>query len=437
MGFAEFIHNRTPMKIRCLILIVLAVAVSSSSAQEFDWTWDKGGDADAASPAAAADSTADAPAALPGTNGGFGWSWSEGADAPPVADSAVPAISRPESVTVRSDESYQKLLKENLELRRKMAEALKDEELARKESARLAGQISDMEKNLTESVRMIQSLKTSQDTAVTAEQVNELQGRLAGVEKARDDMAAELDRLKRMRDAGDDAASKKAGVIVGSDLFKDKEKENDLLKKRLIEIETERRKLALEAEKATKAAAQAVAERDVLSEKALAAARQGAEYKKIVDKLPEIEDQVNTLKSDVQDKDVRLSVREQQLAALKVELERREHRLAKAQKMTELLERARTEVQQADNSEKLNMHYNMAVIYAKEGRAREAEEEYLKALRIDPSDADIHYNLGILYDQDLKRSDKAVNHYRRYLTLRPNAADSDQVKSWMLDLEMN
>lgn len=443
MCFADIIRIRVSVRISGAVFSILVLNAFFSSAQEFDWTW-KSADQEAGTETsaeqgatAAAGSSADVPVSQLDTNGGFGWSWSEGQGDAPVSDGAVSAVERADAAAVRSDEAYQKLLKENLELRRKMAEALKDEELARKENERLAGEISDMEKNLAESVSMIQGLKTSRDTALTAEQVSELQVRLAGAEKARDEMAAELDRLRRMRDSSAVAASGKAGVAEGSDLFKEKEKENDLLKKRLIEIETERRKLAEDAETARKAAEKAAAERDELSEKALAAARQGAEYKKIVDKLPQIEDQVNTLKSDVQTKDEKLSVREQQLAALTVELERREHRLAKAQKMTELLERARTEVQQADNREKLNMHYNMAVIYAKEGRLRDAEDEYLKALRIDPSDADIHYNLGILYDQDLKRADKAVIHYKRYLTLRPNAADADQVKSWILDLEIN
>ena len=136
-------------------------------------------------------------------------------------------------------------------------------------------------------------------------------------------------------------------------------------------------------------------------------------------------------------KNEKLSLRDQQLFALQVELDRREYRLAKAQKMADLLAKTRTEVLQSNNREKLDMHYNMAVIYSKEGRSRDAEAEYLKALRIDPSDADIHYNLGILYDQDLKNPKRAMMHYRRYLAIRPSAADVDQVKSWIVELDMS
>ena len=118
------------------------------------------------------------------------------------------------------------------------------------------------------------------------------------------------------------------------------------------------------------------------------------------------------------------------------ELRRREHRLAKAESMAALLDQARQEVKQVNDREKRDMHYNMAAIYARDGRAAEAVQEYLKALQIDPSDADIHYNLGILYDEDLRDKRKAAMHYRRYLQLRPHGADADQVKTWLMAIDL-
>jgi len=82
------------------------------------------------------------------------------------------------------------------------------------------------------------------------------------------------------------------------------------------------------------------------------------------------------------------------------------------------------------------MHYNMAVVYAKEGRFEEAEKEYLRALRIDPNDPAAHYNLAILYDDELDRKRRAVMHYRKYIQLNPTAPDADQVKQWIMQLEM-
>ena len=418
----------------------------SASAQdkEFDWSWEKdvtaAPAAEVAAPAPeaaapAAETAPEKPAGSQESEGGFQWSWDEG------AKSGQPAAAQPgveQQAETRGDEAYQKLLKENLDLRRRIAEAMKDGEVARNESTRMASEIKDMEKSLADSVAMIKTLKESQNASMSPEQVNDLEMRVAKAEKDRELLTAEIDSLKKIRDEADGkVSSATANVAQASDLFQKKEQENVALKKRLADIESERRRLAKEKEDLAAEAQKAKSELEEINKKALAAARQGAELKKIVDKLPDIEGQVTNLRSDLASKDEKLGVREQQLEALTVELAQRERRLAKAQKMTELLEQARAEIQQVDNKEKLDMHYNMAVIYAKEGRLDEAEAEYLKALRIDPTDADIHYNLGILYDQDLKKPGEAVIHYRRYLTLRPNAADSDQVKNWIMELQMS
>jgi len=78
----------------------------------------------------------------------------------------------------------------------------------------------------------------------------------------------------------------------------------------------------------------------------------------------------------------------------------------------------------------------MASVYARDGKFAEAENEYLQALRIDPTDADVHYNLGILYDDEMKQPEKAMVHYRRYLQLNPHGPDADQIRNWLMRIEM-
>jgi tetratricopeptide (TPR) repeat protein len=70
------------------------------------------------------------------------------------------------------------------------------------------------------------------------------------------------------------------------------------------------------------------------------------------------------------------------------------------------------------------------------GRAAEAEKLYVEALAQTPSDALIHYNLGVIYSDYLKNPGKAVVHFRRYLELNPLARDASRVRSWMVELEM-
>ncbi|MFA6357509.1 MAG: tetratricopeptide repeat protein [Candidatus Omnitrophota bacterium] len=79
----------------------------------------------------------------------------------------------------------------------------------------------------------------------------------------------------------------------------------------------------------------------------------------------------------------------------------------------------------------LKHYYNLAIIYENVGRYKEAAQEYEKILELTPDDADIHYNLGILYDDYLQKNEKAIAHYRRYLELCPDAKDAVNVREWM------
>ena len=81
------------------------------------------------------------------------------------------------------------------------------------------------------------------------------------------------------------------------------------------------------------------------------------------------------------------------------------------------------------------MHFNLAVAYDKTKMYKAEEREYLECLRLDPRDANVHYNLGILYDDKLKNDARAIKHYQKYLQLRPMGEDSEQVKEWIMHAE--
>lgn len=70
-----------------------------------------------------------------------------------------------------------------------------------------------------------------------------------------------------------------------------------------------------------------------------------------------------------------------------------------------------------------------------QNRFREAEKEYLYLLELDPYDAEVHYNLGILYEDKLKKGKKAAEHYRQYLRIRPEAPDASEVRRWLTAIE--
>ncbi len=250
------------------------------------------------------------------------------------------------------------------------------------------------------------------------------------------DLTAELDQFEGRRPD-----------IRESDLYKELEQINAMLREKMLEVEGERQQLAMkveetagrEVQQAQELEGQARGREKAESALAEALARED-EYQELLERLvpqiAELEKQVTALVQERLELTSRLRERDEDLQALKVELERREHRLSKAERVAEVLEKARVEVMQAGDHEKRNMHYNMAAVYAREGKFADAEREYLQALRIDPADADVHYNLGILYDDEMKLPEKAALHYRRYLQLSPHGPDADRVRNWLMKLDM-
>ena len=60
--------------------------------------------------------------------------------------------------------------------------------------------------------------------------------------------------------------------------------------------------------------------------------------------------------------------------------------------------------------------FNLGVLLDDRGRKSDAIEAYEAALRIDPSLADCHYNLALLYE-DVKNPKNAMRHMAQYRRL--------------------
>ncbi len=74
---------------------------------------------------------------------------------------------------------------------------------------------------------------------------------------------------------------------------------------------------------------------------------------------------------------------------------------------------------------------NLAEAYRAAGDRERARREFEAVLRRNPSYAPAHYGLGLLYDDDRGDRRRAIEHYRRYLALAPEAADANQVRQWL------
>lgn len=77
--------------------------------------------------------------------------------------------------------------------------------------------------------------------------------------------------------------------------------------------------------------------------------------------------------------------------------------------------------------------YNQqGILQRRQGRFADAEQSYRDALAIDPNYALAHFNLGVLLDLYMGRSEEALSHYQRYREIEP---DGDQrVNNWIVDL---
>ena len=74
--------------------------------------------------------------------------------------------------------------------------------------------------------------------------------------------------------------------------------------------------------------------------------------------------------------------------------------------------------------------YNqLGILYRRTGRPGEAQFIYETALKLDPDNTSLHWNLAILHDTDLPDSRKALLHYQRYQQL--TGSDSPQLQSWI------
>ncbi len=82
-------------------------------------------------------------------------------------------------------------------------------------------------------------------------------------------------------------------------------------------------------------------------------------------------------------------------------------------------------------AERLYREGNEALIAKKYKKAQKLLE---KSLEHDPDNAQAHRSLGVVFTK-LKKKTKAVEHYRTYLKLTPNAEDASGVRKLIKDLE--
>jgi tetratricopeptide (TPR) repeat protein len=125
---------------------------------------------------------------------------------------------------------------------------------------------------------------------------------------------------------------------------------------------------------------------------------------------------------------------ESDVTGLVIELQKKEAQLQSALNEVARLRSWIEKIKTASQSEKSTVHYNMGCMHKLYKQYSKAEQEFLKALAVSPEDPSIHYNLGILYDDDLDNNEAAATHYGHFLELSANEQDRAQVQEWLSSL---
>ncbi len=84
--------------------------------------------------------------------------------------------------------------------------------------------------------------------------------------------------------------------------------------------------------------------------------------------------------------------------------------------------------ERAIQQERSFYHYDLGIAYGKSGLMRDAIREYEASIQCDKSNADAHYNLALLYKSVENNQGKAVEHFKKYLELKPDAEDAAKVR---------
>ncbi|MCX5665631.1 MAG: tetratricopeptide repeat protein [Candidatus Omnitrophica bacterium] len=91
---------------------------------------------------------------------------------------------------------------------------------------------------------------------------------------------------------------------------------------------------------------------------------------------------------------------------------------------------------QESAAEKGALYEELGTAYTKAGLYDQAIEAYKNSLVCDPNNADIHYYLGLLYQKSNKDVEKAVFHFKRYLYLKPDAKNREDVR-YLIEMVLN
>lgn len=319
--------------------------------------------------------------------------------------------------------TYQRVVEENIELRREQERLARDNAELRKQNAGLILDVKELETKREQMAAVIAQLKTPDET----------RAEIARLQAERATLVTEVSRLRQTLNlvppALTNAPAPSPGPEPGSSLFRKLEQENSDLRD---QIAREREALQLETKAREALQGQMtdlqvqlgrMAENDTLLKRNLAQAKttEGILRKalaKIARKSFLQQEEIEKLRQENSKQEAAKARDEAQGGALPA---------------TSVSGAAKRDVVQGANEVDV---LGQAQRSLKAGRTKEAEKLYLQALQRSPGNSRIHYDLGVLYADYIDDPERAAYHLRKYLEANPAAADADQVRAWLVELDM-
>ncbi|MFL5313199.1 MAG: tetratricopeptide repeat protein [Myxococcales bacterium] len=78
---------------------------------------------------------------------------------------------------------------------------------------------------------------------------------------------------------------------------------------------------------------------------------------------------------------------------------------------------------------------DQAVMYRELGQAEKAIANFQKASKVDPKHVRSMLNLGVLYAQDLKNYDKALESWQRVVAVAPASREAEKARVYMQEIK--
>jgi len=349
----------------------------------------------------------------------------------------LPAIAQTSAVPARIDaSSYQRVVEENLDLRKEQSRMDGEMGVLRRKNASLLLDIQDLERKRDQLTALVAQLKTP----------DELAAQMARLNAEKVVLIREIERLRESLAASIPPATNLVPVVVtpapGSDLFRKLERENadlrqDIAKARATGMNesvakeiVQKNEIVLTAE-----VSRLKAENKVIAAEIESYRRREAGLKKAVEL--QAKKAFDADKASKEARELQIQKNTAAEAALNKLMEQRRPARPLALQNDGGAPASATNgsfQQAASNSSSVPDLLAEGKKNLLAGQVKEAEKLYLEAFKGDPGNAAISYNLGVVYGDYLKDYSKAVKYYRNYLDLAPKAADADVVRSWLIYL---